>query len=174
MRQLYRFCFFLFRPMSANFRNLPLGLLPACFSFLFFLSFLFFFARMCLKRKSEKTKIARPKINNQKCPPCGRTSNYRKSWAPRPQQLETPRLTLGKIRRETSLEPESVPQKYHCYQLWYSLLPGADTCLVSAPAQNCVTHVQSSFVFRFTTAVSYIQVRQTMPQAIERMHLDLS
>ena len=23
-----------------------------------------FFARMCLKRKSEKTKIARPKINN--------------------------------------------------------------------------------------------------------------
>ena len=36
---------------------------------------------------------------------------YRKSWAPRPQQLETPRLTLGKIRRETSLEPESVPQQ---------------------------------------------------------------
>ena len=52
----------------------------------------FFFARTCLKRKSEKTKIARPKINKQKCPPCGRTSNYRKSWAPRPQQLETPRL----------------------------------------------------------------------------------
>ena len=78
-----------------------------------------------LKRKSEKTKIARPKINKQKCPPCGRTSNYRKSWAPRPQQLETPRL-----------------QKKHCHQLWYSLLPGSDTCLVSAPAQNCVTHVE--------------------------------
>ena len=106
------------------------------------------FPSSCLKRKSEKTKIARPKINNQKCPPCGATSNYRKSWAPRPQQLETPRLTLGKIRRETSLEPESVPQKYHCYQLWYSLLPGADTCLVSAPAQNCITDVESSlFLF---------------------------
>ena len=26
----------------------------------------FFFARTCLKRKSEKTKIARPKINKQK------------------------------------------------------------------------------------------------------------
>ena len=110
--------------------------------------FSFFFARMCLKRKSEKTKIARPKINNQKCPPCGRTSNYRKSWAPRPQQLETPRLTLGKIRRETSLEPESVPQKYHCHQLWYSLLPGADTCLVSAPAQNF--NVDSTFAAGFT------------------------
>jgi len=102
------------------------------------------FARLCLNRKSEKTNIARPKINNQKCPPCGRTSNYRKSWAPRPQQLETPRLTLGEIRRETSLEPESAPQQYHCHQLWYSLLHGVDTCLVSAPAQNCVTHVESS------------------------------
>ena len=79
------------------------------FSFFFFpfssFSSFSIFARMCArkkrkseKRKSEKrgkpkkTKIARPKIKNQKCPPCGRTSNYRKSWAPRPQQLETPRL----------------------------------------------------------------------------------
>ena len=69
-----------------------------------------FFARMCLKRKSEKTKIARPKINNQKCPPCGRTSNYRKSWAPRPQQLETPRL------RKKSLSPTLVqPTSWHWY-----------------------------------------------------------
>ena len=125
--------------LSLHFLRSPANFRENCISI-----FSLFFARMCLKRKSEKTKIARPKINNQKCPPCGRTSNYRKSWAPRPQQLETPRLTLGKIRRETSLEPESVPQKYHCYQLWYSLLPGADTCLVSAPAQNCVTHVESS------------------------------
>ena len=63
------------------------------FFFLFFPplfpSFFFSFFCICLKRKSEKTKIARPKINKQKCPPCGRTSysNYRKPWAPRPQQL---------------------------------------------------------------------------------------
>ena len=65
-----------------------------------------FFARMCLKRKSEKTKIARPKINNQKCPPCGRTSNYRKSWAPRPQQLETPRLQKKSLS-PTLVQPTS-------------------------------------------------------------------
>ena len=68
------------------------------------------FARTCLKRKSEKTKIARPKINKQKCPPCGRTSNYRKSWAPRPQQLETPRL------QKKSLSPTLVqPTSWHWY-----------------------------------------------------------
>ena len=66
-------------PLRAN----PVSMFHLCQVDLF--SFLFSFARMCLKRKSEKTKIARPKINNQKCPPCGRTSNYRKSWAPRPQ-----------------------------------------------------------------------------------------
>ena len=66
----------------------------------------FFFARMCLKRKSEKIKIARPKINNKKCPPCGRTSNYRKSWAPRPQQLETPRLQKKSLS-PTLVQPTS-------------------------------------------------------------------
>ena len=74
-------------------------------------SFPSFFARMCLKRQSEKTKIARPKINNQKCPPSGRTSNYRKSWAPRTQQLETPRL------QKKSLSPTLVqPTSWR----WYS------------------------------------------------------
>ena len=131
------FLFFLYAHIQVQFlffTNDSLFFLYSLFSFPVFI--FFFLDSMCLKRKSEKTKIARPKINNQKCPPCGRTSNYRKSWAPRPQQLETPRLTLGKIRRESSLEPESARQKYHCHQLWYSLLPGADTCLVSAPAQN--------------------------------------
>ena len=78
---------------------------------------------LCLKRKSEKAKIARPKINNQKCPPSGRTSNYRKSWAPRPQQLETPRL-----------------QKNHCHQLWYSLLLGADTRLFGMSFPKNIWH----------------------------------
>ena len=68
---------------------------PTCFSFFFFLF---------LKRKSEKTKIARPKINKQKCPPCGRTSNYRKSWAPRPQELDTPRLQ--KSLSSTLVQPQ--------------------------------------------------------------------
>ena len=104
----------------------------------------FFFFWTCLKRKSEKAKIARPKSNKQKCSPCGRTSNYRKSWAPRPQQLETPRLTLGKNRGETSLK-QYAPQQDHCHQFWYSLRPGVDICLVSVPAQNSVTNVESFF-----------------------------
>ena len=39
------------------------------------------------------------KINNQKYLPCGRTSNYRKVWAPRQQQLETPRLTVRHLEK---------------------------------------------------------------------------
>ena len=87
-------------PLRAN----PVSMFHLCHVDLF--SFLFSFARMCLKRKSEKTKIARPKINNQKCPPCGRTSNYRKSWAPRPQQLETPRLQKKSLS-PTLVQPTS-------------------------------------------------------------------
>ena len=88
--------------------------LISLFPLFLILFFLFsFFARTCLKRKSEKTKIARPKINKQKCPPCGRTSNYRKSWAPRPQQLETPRLQKKSLS-PTLVQPTSWLWHFSC------------------------------------------------------------
>ena len=52
-----------------------LALAPGEFVFsrysLAYFFFNIFFARMCLMRKSEKTKIVRPNISNEKCPPCG-------------------------------------------------------------------------------------------------------
>ena len=55
-------------------------------------------------------------------------------------------VSAARMTENASLRVTETPrlQKNHCHQLWYSLLPGADTCLVSAPAQNCVKHVESA------------------------------